>query len=90
MQGTGLPFPFDFAGQQVFVLGSAPDALPPPAASGPWTVDRMVEMRFQSFDAVDRKLLREHAARFDSPRLLRAVTVWCQLADSEREGGTEL
>jgi len=59
-------------------------------ASGPWTVDRMAGMRFQNFDAVDRELLREHAARFDSPRLLRAVAVWCQLADSERDGSDEL
>jgi len=59
-------------------------------ASGPWSVDRMAEMRFQNFGAVDQEVLREYGSRFDSPRLLRAVSVWCELADSEHEGTIEL
>jgi hypothetical protein len=37
VSGTGA-FPFDLAGRQVFVLGSAPDSLPPPADSGTWAI----------------------------------------------------
>jgi predicted transcriptional regulator of viral defense system len=59
-------------------------------ASGPWTVVRMTEMRFQNFDVVDREVLGEYAGRFDSPRLLRAAAVWCELAEVEQEGGAEL
>ncbi len=58
--------------------------------SGPWTADRMVEMRFQNFGAVNQEELREYAARFGSPRLLRATDVWCELAEAEQEGGAAL
>ncbi|RPI46037.1 MAG: hypothetical protein EHM59_08560 [Betaproteobacteria bacterium] len=38
MNPEASPLPFDFKGCQVFTLGSAPDSLPPPAGSGPWSV----------------------------------------------------
>ena len=58
--------------------------------SGPWTIARMVEMRFQNFAVVNQEVLREYAARFSSPRLLRATDVWCELAEAEQEGGAAL
>jgi len=59
-------------------------------ASKPWTVERMAEMRFQNFGAVDQAVLSEYATRFESPRLRRAADVWCELAEAEQGEGTEL
>jgi predicted transcriptional regulator of viral defense system len=58
--------------------------------SGAWSEDRMFEMRFQNWEAVDQARLAQYAERFDSPRLRRAVKVWCELARSEQEGWVEL
>ena len=59
-------------------------------AGKPWTVERMVEMRFQNREAVDPDRLRSYAERFESPRLLRAADVWLELSRSEQEGTLEL
>ena len=59
-------------------------------SEGEWTVARMAEMRFQHRDAVDASKLRTYAAVFDSPRLMRAVDVWCGMANEEEEGSVEL
>ena len=59
-------------------------------ARGPWTVDRMAEMRFHNWDVVDPAVLLQYARRFESPRLLGAVAAWRELAESEQEGVVEL
>lgn len=43
---------------------------------GEWDRPRMTGMRFQSGDVIDPHRLAEYAARFDSPRLVRAVESW--------------
>lgn len=43
---------------------------------GEWNPARMAEMRFQNTDLIDNRRLSEHATRFESPRLLRAVEIW--------------
>lgn len=43
---------------------------------GEWTQARMVEMRFQNTDLIDGERLLRYVARFESPRLFRAVEVW--------------
>jgi predicted transcriptional regulator of viral defense system len=58
--------------------------------SGAWSEARMVEMRFQNWEAVDQGRLREYAERFDSPRLRRAAELWCDVARSEQEGWVTL
>ncbi len=57
---------------------------------GPWTSDRMAEMRFQNTEMIDPTRLRAHARRFDSPRLVKAVDVWLGILDRETEGTREL
>ena len=54
---------------------------------GEWTAERLGEMRYQHTDRVAKRRLREHAARFHSPRMERAVERWLILA-SEAEKGT--
>jgi predicted transcriptional regulator of viral defense system len=46
---------------------------------GEWDRARMTAMRFQSTDVVDRKRLQDYAARFEAPRLRRAVDTWQSL-----------
>jgi predicted transcriptional regulator of viral defense system len=58
-------------------------------SKGAWSEDRMVEMRFQNWEAVDQARLKRYAERFASPRLRRAAKLWCALAESEREGWVE-
>jgi len=57
---------------------------------GPWTPARMAAMRFQQAEFVDRVRLEQAAARFESPRLRRAVAVWEQFIDSEQCGSVQL
>jgi len=57
---------------------------------GDWTAERMVEMRFQSCELVKITRLKRYAVLFDSPRLLRAVATWRQLAASDEEGTVEI
>jgi predicted transcriptional regulator of viral defense system len=55
-------------------------------SAGEWTRDRLVEMRYQNIQAVDQRRLRDYAARFQRPRLHRAVERWAQLAAESEEG----
>ena len=57
---------------------------------GMWDYDRMSEMRFQNFELIDKGKLRECAARFGSPRLLRAAKLWSEHLSDDREGTVEL
>jgi len=58
--------------------------------SGVWDADRMVEMRFQGFDAVSMKRLRDYSNRFGMPRLQLAVSVWEQVSETTGEGAVSL
>ena len=59
--------------------------------SGPWNAARMRQMRFQNFDRVDAKRLRDQASGvFRSPRIDAAVSLWLELAESPEEQGEEL
>lgn len=53
---------------------------------GEWTTERLDEMRYQHVDRVVATRLRDHAARFRSPRLDRAVERWLTLAADARKG----
>ena len=53
---------------------------------GEWTAERLAEMRYQNMAAVDSRRLEEYAARFQRPRLDRAVTRWKQLAAEDDAG----
>lgn len=57
---------------------------------GPWTAERMTEMRFQNFDVVKLRRLLEAAEKFRSPRLTHAVQVWNALAREADEGTVTL
>lgn len=59
-------------------------------SAGEWTDDRLVEMRYQNMKIVDRRRLQEYAARFQRPRLDRAVKRWLQLAEECDEGDVSL
>jgi predicted transcriptional regulator of viral defense system len=54
--------------------------------SGDWNEARMTEMRFQNTEVVDRTRLNDYAQRYQSPRLVKAATLWAVLADKEEEG----
>ena len=53
---------------------------------GEWTKERLDEMRYQHVDRVVATRLRDHAARFRSPRLDRAVERWLTLAADAQKG----
>jgi predicted transcriptional regulator of viral defense system len=53
---------------------------------GEWTTERLDEMRYQHVDRVVATRLRDHAARFRSPRLDRAVKRWLTLAADAKKG----
>ena len=55
-------------------------------SAGEWTLDRLREMRYQNVQTVDQRRLRDYAARFERPRLQRAVERWTQLAAEYDEG----
>jgi predicted transcriptional regulator of viral defense system len=59
-------------------------------STGEWGENRMVEMRFQNWEAVDQGKLGEYAERFRSPRLRRAARLWCEVAASEQQGWVKL
>lgn len=50
---------------------------------GQWTVERMVEMRFQNLDSLRVKQLRQHADNMKSPKVSRAVDVFMQASGLE-------
>ena len=54
--------------------------------SGAWDVDRMQAMRFQNFDVVSIKRLRDNAERFGKPRLWAAISAWQQMQVSVETG----
>ncbi len=58
--------------------------------SGDWHDVRMTEMRFQNMEVVDTSRLNDYAARFQSPRLVKAARLWTALAEREEEGSVEL
>ena len=45
-------------------------------SSGEWDRPRMIEMRFQQDEGIDRRRLQAYAQRMGKPRILRAVQVW--------------
>jgi predicted transcriptional regulator of viral defense system len=53
---------------------------------GEWTESRLTEMRYQHGEIVSRERLTDYAARFDSPRLDRAVARWLKVTADEAEG----
>lgn len=53
---------------------------------GEWTADRLREMRFQNFDAVDVDKLSAYAGRWGAPRLGRAVSCYRDLAEAQDDG----
>ncbi len=59
-------------------------------APGEWTVERQRQMRFQSVDRISLARLHEYAARFRSPRLVRAVATWEQTMTEEADGTVEV
>lgn len=50
---------------------------------GEWSLERMQDMRFQQFELVRIERLRAYAAKFKSPRLLRAARNWELVAQAE-------
>ena len=59
-------------------------------SSGEWTRDRLSEMRYQNIEKVDRRRLQEYAARYQRPRLNRAVARWLELEQENDEAGVTL
>ena len=56
---------------------------------GEWDRPRMVEMRFQQSEVIDRHRLQDYALRMGKPRLLRAVQEWRDCCDPPA-GGVDL
>lgn len=57
--------------------------------SGPWTRERLAEMRFQHMEVLDRPKLERYARRFGVTRLMQAVARW-QALEPETEGSRAL
>ena len=55
-------------------------------SSGEWDGPRMIEMRFQQTEVVDRRRLEAYARRMGRPRILRAVRVWRECCDAGEDG----
>ena len=55
-------------------------------SSGEWDRPRMIEMRFQQTEVVDRRRLEAYARRMGKPRILRAVRVWRECCDAPEDG----
>jgi len=55
-------------------------------SKGPWSKERMEEMRFQNADIIDVDKLCASAERFNSLRLVGIVALWKTVMDSEYEG----
>lgn len=45
-------------------------------SDGAWTAQRLTEMRYQYCQKLDRLRLQEYAARFDSPRIMKATEIF--------------
>ena len=58
--------------------------------SGEWDHRRMIEMRFQQTEVVDRGRLRAFAQRIGKPRIQRAVEVWMACSAEQEDAGVEL
>ena len=58
--------------------------------NGEWDRPRMIEMRFQHGEGIDRGRLQEYAQRMGKPRILRAVQVWRECCDAPDDGGVDL
>lgn len=56
---------------------------------GPWTMERLTGLRLQNSDGVDLDKLGHYAVRYSSPRLVRAVTLYGELAKIDQEGTEE-
>lgn len=57
---------------------------------GEWDRPRMIEMRFQQHECIDRRRLLAYAHRMGKPRILRAVRVWCECGDAAEGDGVDL
>lgn len=57
---------------------------------GVWDRDRMIEMRFQQTEVVDRDRLHAYARRIGKPRIGRAVAVWLACSAEQEGAGVEL
>ncbi len=57
---------------------------------GPWTEERMAEMRFQNGEIVRRARLKRGAEAYRSPRLVKAAALWCRLVDGQEKGTVRL
>ena len=53
-------------------------------SKGPWTADRLREMRLQNRDQIDMEKLERCAGEFGSPRLLKAVLLMMEQGNDER------
>ena len=58
--------------------------------SGEWNRPRMIEMRFQQTEGIDRQRLQAYAERMGKPRILRAVEVWQKCCGASEDGGVDL
>ena len=58
--------------------------------SGEWDRSRMIEMRFQQTEVVDRDRLLAYAQRTGKPRIGRAVDVWLTCSAEQDAMGVEL
>lgn len=56
-------------------------------ATGEWTDHRLHEMRYQNLGKVDRERLHDYGARFQRPRIQRAVERWVQHAEQAADEG---
>lgn len=54
-------------------------------SSGEWTRDQLFEIRYQNIEKVDCRRLPEYAAKFQRPRLNRAVSRWLELEQDTAE-----
>jgi predicted transcriptional regulator of viral defense system len=57
---------------------------------GEWTEARLIEMRYQNIDTVDKHRLAEYAERFASPRLKRAAKLWSGVIGNAESGAVTL
>ncbi len=88
-----------FFGYVSVVLGDQPVLMAVPEKAlldlwhinrGEWTADRLREMRFQNHGLIDDEQLAVFADRFQSPRLMKTVERWRELAETEEKGTVEL
>lgn len=58
--------------------------------TGKWTMERLIEMRFQNMELVDSARLQKYAKRFASRRIAATVNKWLLLRDTEDKGTVQL